>query len=89
MKKGTLTFIIVTAIVWLSVRLSLPRHLLSVANKITMSGSSFDRMISKRHILIKGLIIDSTLIKPEQRKELERFLNYQRTAQEDIQKLIK
>ena len=89
MEKRLLVILFITIAVFLAAKFSLGNLLLKEANKITMSGDSFDRLLSEKYVLVKGLIIDPATISSDHQKELERFLNYQRTAQEDLQRLLK
>ncbi len=89
MKKLILGILIAAGAIWAAGKVDLPDYLLAQANKVTMSGDSFNKLVQKRHVLIKALIIDSSKINPQTRSELEKLFNYNRTAGEELKKIFK
>ena len=88
MKKVFLTILILSLIIWISIKIDLTGFLFNKVNSITESGYSFTMFINKKHYLFKSIAIDSTT-KTSRIIELEKILNYQSLAGQAIHKLLK
>jgi len=89
MKKVFFAILILSLIVWISIKVNLPAFLYNKVNSITDSGPSFTTFINKKHYLVKSIAIDTTAKKNKRMIELEKFLNYQSTAGQTIHKILK
>jgi hypothetical protein len=87
--KLIFSFAIIGLLIYGAIHYDVPKFLYKEANSITEADDSFDKSINERHVLSKQLLLDTTKVSKATYNELQRLLNYHKTAEEDIKKLTK